>query len=66
MVRLNNGGGWCGSNIEPGTNWVLLDLRAPMIIRGFRTTSIMRADGSIAFTSAVRIQVKSSFAEFFN
>lgn len=60
MVRLNAGGGWCGNSLEPGANWVMIDLRAPTIIRGFRTMSVQRHDGNIAFTSAVRIQVKIS------
>lgn len=58
MIRLNSGVGWCGSNIEPGFNWVMLDLKAPTIVRGFRTQSVQRADGRLAFTSAVRIQVR--------
>jgi len=57
MVRLNSGKGWCGSRPEPGTNWVLIDLKAPTIVRGFRTQSVMRPDGNLAFTSALRIQV---------
>jgi len=57
MVRLNSGGGWCGTSMEPGANWVLIDLKAPTIVRGFRTQSVMRPDGNLAFTSAVRIQV---------
>jgi len=57
MVRLNSGRGWCGTRPEPGTNWVLIDLKAPTIVRGFRTQSVMRPDGNLAFTSALRIQV---------
>lgn len=22
---MNHGDGWCGNNIEPGTNWVMID-----------------------------------------
>jgi hypothetical protein len=57
MVRLNSGRGWCGTRKEAGINWVLIDLKAPTIVRGFRTQSVMRPDGNLAFTSAVRIQV---------
>lgn len=57
MVRLNSGRGWCGTRKESGINWVLVDLKAPTIVRGFRTQSVMRPDGNLAFTSAVRIQV---------
>lgn len=65
MVRLNNGGGWCGYNLEAGANWILVDLRAPTIIRGFRTMSVMRADGNIAFTSAIRIQYTNDLTDVF-
>lgn len=65
MVRLNNGDGWCGSSLEPGANWVLIDLKAPTIIRGFRTMSVTRQDGSVAFTSAVRIQYTDDLTDVF-
>lgn len=65
MVRLNNGGGWCGNMNEPGLNWILVDLKAPTIIRGFRTMSVIRADGNIAFTSAVRIQYTDDLTDIF-
>ncbi|XP_022825719.1 sushi, von Willebrand factor type A, EGF and pentraxin domain-containing protein 1 isoform X1 [Spodoptera litura] len=66
MVRLlGNGGGWCGNNLEAGANWILIDLRAPTIIRGFRTMSVMRADGNIAFTSAIRIQYTNDLTDVF-
>lgn len=57
MIRLTSRSGWCGDSIEPGGNWVMLDLKAPTVIRGFRTQSTPRPDGTLAFTSAVRIQV---------
>ncbi|XP_054265760.1 uncharacterized protein LOC128988471 [Macrosteles quadrilineatus] len=63
MVRLNSGLGWCGTNIEPGFNWVMLDLKAPTIIRGFRTQSVQRPEGSPAFTSAVRIQYTNNLTD---
>ncbi|GBP19642.1 Fibropellin-1 [Eumeta japonica] len=65
MIRLNNGGGWCGNNLEAGANWILIDLRAPTIIRGFRTISVMRADGNVAFTSAIRIQYTNNLTDVF-
>ncbi|KAG8295757.1 calcium ion binding [Homalodisca vitripennis] len=63
LIRLNSGVGWCGTNIEPGFNWVLLDLKAPTIVRGFRTQSVQRSDGSLAFTSAVRIQYTNNLTD---
>lgn len=64
MVRLNSVG-WCGNSIEPGSNWVLIDFKAPSIIRGFRTMSVQRFDGNIAFTSAVRLQYTDNLADVF-
>ncbi|XP_063243609.1 sushi, von Willebrand factor type A, EGF and pentraxin domain-containing protein 1 isoform X2 [Bacillus rossius redtenbacheri] len=65
LVRLNSGSGWCGTSLEPGVNWVLLDLKAPTIIRGFRTQSVPRPDGNLAFTSAVRIQYTDDLSDVF-
>ncbi|CAG9836717.1 unnamed protein product [Diabrotica balteata] len=64
MVRLN-GAGWCGNTIEGGSNWVLIDLKAPTVIRGFRTMAVQRLDGNIAFTSAVRIQYTDDLTDVF-
>lgn len=64
-VRLNNGDGWCGNNIEPGANWVMIDMKAPTIIRGFRTQVVSRVDGNIAYTSAVRIQYTDDLTDTF-
>ncbi|KAK9881868.1 hypothetical protein WA026_018067 [Henosepilachna vigintioctopunctata] len=65
MVRLNNGIGWCGNTLEGGSNWVIIDLKAPTIIRGFRTMSVSRSDGTFAFTSAVRIQYTDDLTDTF-
>ena len=65
MVRLNSGVGWCGNTIEGGSNWVLIDLKAPTIIRGFRTTSVPRPDDTLAYTSAVRIQYTDDLTDVF-
>nr|CAD7258136.1 unnamed protein product [Timema shepardi] len=65
LLRLNSGVGWCGSGLDPGINWVLLDLKAPTIIRGFRTQSVQRQDGNLAFTSAVRIQFTDDLSDVF-
>ncbi|CAG9863735.1 unnamed protein product [Phyllotreta striolata] len=64
MVRLN-GPGWCGNTIEGGSNWVLIDLKAPTVIRGFRTMAVQRSDGNVAFTSAVRIQYTDDLTDVF-
>lgn len=62
---MNNGDGWCGNNIEPGANWVMIDMKAPTIIRGFRTQVVARIDGNIAYTSAVRIQYTDDLTDTF-
>lgn len=64
LIRLNSMG-WCGNSNEPGKNWVTVDFRAPTIIRGFRTMSVQRFDGQIAFTSAVRLQYTDNLADVF-
>lgn len=64
MVRLTSMG-WCGNNIDPGSNWVLIDFKAPVILRGFRTMSVQRNDGSMAFTSAIRLQYTDSLTDVF-
>lgn len=65
MIRLTNGGGWCGSSVEPSSNWVLIDLKASTVIRGFRTMSVIRPDGNLAFTSAVRIEYTDDLTDVF-
>ncbi|KAF4522838.1 hypothetical protein B566_EDAN008100 [Ephemera danica] len=64
-LRLTSPGGWCGANPEPGSNWVMLDMKAPTVLRGFRTQSVARADGNLAFTSAVRIQYTNNLTDVF-
>lgn len=56
--------GWCGGNTEPGSNWVMFDLKAPTIVRGFRTQGVLRAPNKFAFTTAIRIQVKNFVKKF--
>lgn len=64
MIRLNSYG-WCGASMETGSNWVLVDFKAPTLIRGFRTMAVQRADGSTAFTSAVRLQFTDDLTDVF-
>ncbi|XP_055387901.1 uncharacterized protein LOC129616312 isoform X2 [Condylostylus longicornis] len=64
MSRLNSAG-WCGSSVEPGANWVMVDFKAPTILRGFRTMSVQRFDGNIAFTSAVRLQFTNNLTDVY-
>lgn len=64
-LRLNTQGGWCGNNVELGANWVTIDMKAPTVIRGFRTNVVMRADGNIAFSTAVRIQYTDDMTDLF-
>ncbi|XP_059477749.1 uncharacterized protein LOC132198041 isoform X1 [Neocloeon triangulifer] len=64
-VRLNSATGWCGANPEQGTNWIMVDMKAPTVLRGFRTHSVPRQDGNLAFTSAVRIQYTNNLTDVF-
>lgn len=65
MMRLNTMRGWCGTNVEPGDNWVLIDLKAPTVIRGFRSQGVMRGSNKIAFSSAIRIQYSNNLTDVF-
>ncbi|XP_012280254.1 sushi, von Willebrand factor type A, EGF and pentraxin domain-containing protein 1 [Orussus abietinus] len=64
-VRLGKDEGWCGNSLEPGANWILIDLKGPSIIHGFRTQSVRRNDENNAFTSAVRIQYTNDLTDTF-
>lgn len=64
MLRMNSLG-WCGNSLEPGQNWVLIDLKAPTLIRGFRTMHVERLDGGVAFTSAIRLQYTDDLTDVF-
>lgn len=64
-VRLDHSLGWCGNIQRPGENWIQFDLRAPTVLRGFRTQSVLRPDGSQAFPLAVRIQYTNDLTDLF-
>lgn len=49
--------GWCGTNFNKGNNWVLIDLKAPTVVRGFRTQGVTRPEQGIAYASGIRVQV---------
>ena len=58
--------GWCGNSPITGVNtgnWVTIDLRAPTVIRGFRTQGVRRLDGTLAFPTAIRLQYADSLAD---
>ncbi len=67
LIRLNSQLGWCGTSTitdtsNPG-NWVTIDLKAPTVIRGFRTQGVRRADGRLAFPTAIRILHTNDLAD---
>ena len=72
MVKLNSPRGWCGNAIDPGSNWIMFDFKAPVVIRGFRTKGVMRRNsavpgsGSVAFSTAIRIQYSNDFNDIFD
>lgn len=49
--------GWCGNALEFGTNWVMFDLKAPTVIKGFKTQGVLKGPNKFAFSTAIRIQV---------
>ena len=58
LIRLNSQLGWCGTSTltdtsNPG-NWVVIDLKAPTVIKGFRTQGVRRKDGRLGFPTAIR------------
>ncbi|XP_045614794.2 uncharacterized protein uif isoform X1 [Procambarus clarkii] len=64
-VRLNSQLGWCGAEHEPGRNWVMVDLRVPTVIIGFRTQPVERADGQSAFAKSIRLQYTDDLTDVF-
>ncbi|KAK3869849.1 hypothetical protein Pcinc_024872 [Petrolisthes cinctipes] len=64
-VRLNSELGWCGAVPVPGSNWVMVDLRVPTVIIGFRTQPVGRRDGKIAFATSIRLQYTDDLTDVF-
>ena len=66
-VRLNAKGGWCGAETGSGNNWVTIDMRAPMVLRGFRTQPVARGAGGsgVAFASSIRLQYADDADDLF-
>ncbi|XP_076035426.1 sushi, von Willebrand factor type A, EGF and pentraxin domain-containing protein uif [Oratosquilla oratoria] len=64
-ARLNSKAGWCGSENGPGRNWIMVDLRVPTVIRGFRTQPVARQDGSLAFATSIRLQYTDDLTDVY-
>ncbi|XP_045124302.1 sushi, von Willebrand factor type A, EGF and pentraxin domain-containing protein 1-like isoform X1 [Portunus trituberculatus] len=64
-VRLNSQLGWCGAVPVPGRNWVMVDLRVPTVIFGFRTQPVNRPEGKIAFAKSIRLQYTDDLTDVF-
>ena len=74
MVRLTSSLGWCGVSQQAGPavaadpnlgNYVIIDLRAPTIIRGFRTQGVQRLDGRLGYPSAIRLMYADQLSDKF-
>ena len=74
MVRLSSSLGWCGTSQQAGPNvasdpdignYVIIDLKAPTIIRGFRTQGVQRLDGRLSYPSAIRLMYSNELADKF-
>ncbi|KAI1303707.1 Fibropellin-1 [Halotydeus destructor] len=64
-VRLDGARGWCGAIPRVGENWIQVDLRAPIIVRGFRIQSVSRHDGTTAHPVTVRLQHTNDLTDLF-
>ncbi|KAK7079934.1 Calcium ion binding, partial [Halocaridina rubra] len=64
-VRLNSKPGWCGAVPVPGRNWIMVDLRVPTVIIGFRTQPVGRTDGQLAFAKSIRLQYTDDLTDVF-
>lgn len=63
--RTANNNGWCGAVSRVGENWAQIDLKAPIVIRGFRIQSVQRLDGSQAYPVTVRLQYTDDLTDLF-
>lgn len=57
--------GWCGASPRIGENWVQVDLKAPIVIRGLRIQSVQRLDGSQAYPITIRLQYADDLTDLF-
>ncbi|CAL4150116.1 unnamed protein product [Meganyctiphanes norvegica] len=64
-VRLNAQPGWCGAVPVAGENWVMVNLRVPTVIKGFRTQPVGRIDNTLAFATSIRIQYTNNLTDVF-
>lgn len=75
-VRLDqrNQVGWCGVSNQKGQvvssdpdlgNYVIIDLRAPTIVRGFHTQGVQRLDNRLAYPTAIRLMYADELADKF-
>ena len=73
-VRMESRVGWCGTSKQEGQvvtsdpdlgNYVIIDLKAPTIVKGFRTQGVQRLDGRLAFPNAIRLMYANDIADRF-
>ena len=64
-VRLSTKGGWCGAESGSGNNWVVVDFKAPTVLRGFRTHPVLRRSSGVAFASFIRLQYADDADDLF-
>ena len=66
MARLNSDIGWCGTSSVTGKdtgNWIMIDLKSPSVIRGFRTQGVRRLDGRLGFPTAIRLMYTNDLTD---
>ena len=64
-VRLSTKGGWCGAESGSGNNWVMVDFKAPTVLRSFRTHPVLRRSSGVAFASSIRLQYADDTDDLF-
>ncbi|CAG0905248.1 unnamed protein product [Darwinula stevensoni] len=64
-VRLSSDVGWCGASGNPNSNFIVIDLQAPTVLKGFRTQPVVRHDGIVAFASVLRLQYSDELTDLF-
>ena len=66
--------GWCGNRQQQGPvvskdpdlgNYVIVDLKAPTVIKGFRIQGVQRLDSRLAFPKAIRLMYADDIADKF-
>ena len=73
-VRMESRVGWCGNSKQQGPvvskdpdlgNYVIIDLKAPTVVKGFRIQGVQRLDSRLAFPNAIKMMYADDIADKF-